>query len=109
MKLSDDIREHANEYENDGYCKVDVNRLNDWADKVIQLKADNVALKEQNIMENKINFGLDEEVQALQKQVEGLREFYDAHCEVEKGLLSFELHNEAVMRLRKAQEAIEGR
>ena len=45
----------------------------------------------------------------LLKKVEIFQEFYDAHCEVERGLLSFELHNEAVMRLRKAQEAIEGR
>ena len=33
---------------------------------------DNAALQEQNIMENKINFGLDEEVLALQDKVETL-------------------------------------
>jgi hypothetical protein len=45
-------------------------------------------------------------IKALQQEILELREFYLAHCEVEKGLASFDLHNEAVMRLRKAQEVL---
>ena len=75
-----------------------------WKSKVAQLEADNAALQKQNIMENKINFGLDEEVQALQKQVEGLREIQNSIVERAERIFEGETWNLAEFVVRKTKE-----
>lgn len=35
-----------------------------------------------------------------------LREYYEAHMAIEQGLADFELHNDAVVRLEKARDAL---
>lgn len=37
--LGDEIRAVADEHKDDGYCNVDVNKLDDWADRAIALDA----------------------------------------------------------------------
>lgn len=44
----------------------------------------------------------------LEDEIEQLREYYEASQAVEEGVVSFELHADAVERLRKATEALRG-
>lgn len=48
----------------------------------------------------------EEALNGLEEQLETLREFFDAFEEVEGGIVDFDLHNEAVMRMRAAREAV---
>ena len=46
------------------------------------------------------------EIAQLETKNERLREYYEAHMAIEHGLADFELHNNAVVRLEKARDAL---
>ncbi len=76
------------------------------AEKVVQLEAE-LALEDRNIptLGARIN-QLEADNAALQRQVERLQEFYDAHCGVEDATVDLTLHKAHVERFRLARIAL---
>lgn len=68
-----------------------------------ELDAENKKLKKENAL---LSMAVMSKQPNIFDENEMLWEFYNAHWEVEKGIVDFDLHANAVERLRKAQNAI---